>query len=217
VLDRVIATLTDVFGLIQTHATLSRELSALLPTFFTALLNLSNQPALMKPVLIALHMLIPDHPNVFRPNLSRTSAMVLSLLDGQYPPDIRQLAAHVYVDLHHSAQKGTHAEHWKAGLLGAIAEIHYVLDDIFGIIEEGNYLATESKTTDAPRVSNLKGLGLNGAQGTYAASLVSGLERIYAMVTLVQSYLRYVSPVAVLMKAFQRKLLSTSQLVISRD
>ena len=138
-LERATATLTDIFQLIQTHASLSRDLSALLPTFFTALLNFSNQSPLLPGLLTALHILIPEHATIFRPNLTRTAALTLSLIDGSSSRRIRQLAARVYVDLHHSAPKGTSAEHWRAGLLGAVAEIHLVLDHIFEGIEEGRF------------------------------------------------------------------------------
>jgi pre-rRNA-processing protein RIX1 len=137
-LERVIATLSNAFGLIKTQASLSRDLGALLPNFFTALLNLFNQPPLLLPILTALHKLIPEHPTIFRPNVARTSTLILSLLDGSYPRDVQLFAALVYVDLHHSAQKGTNAEHWRAGFLGAIGEVHLTLDCMFNIIEEGS-------------------------------------------------------------------------------
>lgn len=139
-LERVIATLTESFRLIQSNASLARDLSALLPTFFSALLNLTSQHALLPPILSSLHILIPEHPTVFRPNLTRSSALMLSILEGPYPKNIKKLAARVYVDLHYSAQKGGNAEHWRAGILGTIAEVHFVLDQIFSVVEEGDSL-----------------------------------------------------------------------------
>jgi rRNA processing/ribosome biogenesis len=125
------------FGLILTHPTFSRDLNSLLPTFFQTLLNLSTQSALLSAVLTALHTLIPEHATTFRPSITRTQALTLSLIDGAYPKEVKTLAAKVYVDLHHSAQKGGNSDHWRASFLGAIAEIHTVLDRMFEGVEEG--------------------------------------------------------------------------------
>jgi hypothetical protein len=61
---------------------------------------------------------------------------MLSLIDGPYSPEIKRLAAKVYVDLHHCAQKGANSEHWRSCLLGVISEIHMILDRIFEVVEE---------------------------------------------------------------------------------
>jgi hypothetical protein len=136
-LERVIATLTNVFGLISTHPALSRELNALLPGFFAGLLNLSSQKSLLESVLQALHILIPEHATTFRPNLGKTSQLNLSLIEGDNSPEVQRLAAKVYVDLHFSAQKGTNSDHWRSCFLGTISEIHIVLDRLFEVVEEG--------------------------------------------------------------------------------
>ena len=136
-LKQVITTLTTFFGLSCTHPPFSRDLNTLLPSFFTALLNLTTQTALLPEIFTALHTLIPEFATTFRPNLGRVESLVLSVLDGHYPPDIQRLAAKVYVDLHHSAQKGRGGDHWRTNLLGAISEIHFILDRVFAIVEEG--------------------------------------------------------------------------------
>jgi hypothetical protein len=92
-------------------------------------------------VLTALHNLIPEHATTFRPSLTRTQTLTLSLIDGAYPKEIKTFAAKVYVDLHHSAQKGGNSDHWRASFLGAIAEIHTVLDRLFEGVEEGSLVS----------------------------------------------------------------------------
>jgi rRNA processing/ribosome biogenesis len=136
-LERAMATLTCVFGLISTHPALSRELNTMLPVFFTALLNSTCQKSLLEPALKALHALIPEHATTFRPNLGKVNQLTLSILEGEYTQDNQKLAAKVYVDLHHSAQKGTGREHWRSCLLGTISEIHSILDRLFEVVEEG--------------------------------------------------------------------------------
>jgi hypothetical protein len=125
------------FGLITTHPAFSRDLNSLLPTFFQTLLNLSSQTALLSTVLTALHTLIPEYPTTFRPTMTKTQTLTLSVIDGAYPVEIKTLAAKVYVDLHHSAQKGGNNDHWRATFLGAVSEIHTVLNRMFQIVEEG--------------------------------------------------------------------------------
>jgi hypothetical protein len=139
-LERVIATLTTSFGLIYTHAALSRDLNSLLPGFFSTLLNLTTQNSLLHPILTALHVLIPDHGSAFRPSLGVATPLMLSLIDGPYSPEIKRLAAKVYVDVHHSTQKGAGSEYWRSSLLGIVAQVHIVLDGIFEVVEEGALL-----------------------------------------------------------------------------
>ena len=136
-MERVIATLRGCFGLISTQAALSRDLNSLLPSFFASLLNLSQQKTLLKLVLIALQKLIPEYATTFRPNLEKTSQLTLALIEGDYAPELKRLAAKVYVDLHYSAQKGMNADHWRSCFLGIISEIHTVLDRLFEVVEEG--------------------------------------------------------------------------------
>jgi hypothetical protein len=91
----------------------------------------------LEPALKALHALIPEHATTFRPNLGKVNQLTLSIIEGDYTPDNQKLAAKVYVDLHHSAQKGTGREHWRSCLVGTISEIHSILDRLFEIVEEG--------------------------------------------------------------------------------
>jgi hypothetical protein len=136
-LERVIATLTTAFGLVSTHPALSRDLNGVLPTFFTALLNFTSQSALLPAALTALHVLIPEHSSTFRPNLGRAGPLMLSLIEGPYSSDVQLLARNVYIDLHHSTQKGMNSDHWRSNLIGVISEIQFVLDRMFEIVEEG--------------------------------------------------------------------------------
>jgi rRNA processing/ribosome biogenesis len=137
VLERAIATLVEVFKLIGSHPSLSRDLNGLLPQFFSALLNLSTQRGLLSEIFLALHILIPDNATIFRPSMARTSALVMGVIDGMETTEVKRLAGRVFVDLHHSAQKGGIAEQWRNSFLGVIAEVHHVLDLVFEIIEEG--------------------------------------------------------------------------------
>jgi rRNA processing/ribosome biogenesis len=108
-----------------------------LPGYFSTLLNLASQPALLPAILKALHVLIPEYPNAFRPSLTSANTLLLKLFAGNYSPKVVKLAARVYVDLHHSATKGTSSEHWRASVLGIIGEAHRVLNHIFESLEEG--------------------------------------------------------------------------------
>ena len=133
-------TLTVSFKLISTHAAMSRELNTLLPGFFAILLNLMNKNTLLSEVLTALHILVPGHANAFRQSLGVTELLMLSLIDGPHSLEVKRLATKVYVDLHHSAQKGTNSDYWRSSLLGIIAETHAVLDRMFEGVEEGLFL-----------------------------------------------------------------------------
>jgi hypothetical protein len=109
----------------------------LLPGYFSTLLSLANQPALLAASLKALHRLIPEYPHAFRPCLTSANTLLLKVFAGNYPPKVVKLAAQAYVDLHHSAAKGTNSEHWRASGLGIIGEAHIVLNHIFEPLEEG--------------------------------------------------------------------------------
>jgi hypothetical protein len=73
--------------------------------------------------------------------LGQTKPFTLLLIDGPYSQEIKRLAAKVYVDLHHCAQKGANSEHWRSCLLEVIAEIHMALDRMFEVVEEGKLMA----------------------------------------------------------------------------
>lgn len=66
---------------------------------------------------------------------------MLTIIDGPYSPEIKQLAAKVYVDLHHSTPKGANGDHWRSNLLGVLAEMHIVLDRMFEVVEEGIFVS----------------------------------------------------------------------------
>jgi hypothetical protein len=129
--------LQECFSIVGKHASFSRDLNGLLPGYFSTLLNLASQPALLPASLKALHRLIPEYPNAFRPSLTSANRLLLKVFAGNYSPEAMKLAARVYVDLHHSASKGTSSEHWRANVLGIIGEAHMVLHHIFESLEEG--------------------------------------------------------------------------------
>jgi hypothetical protein len=108
-----------------------------LPGFFSTVLNLASQPAILPASLNALHGLIPEYPNAFRPFLTSVNTLLLKVFAGNYSPEVLKLAARVNVDLHHSASKGTNSEHWRAILHGIIGEAHMALNHIFEPLEEG--------------------------------------------------------------------------------
>jgi len=188
-LERVIATLTTSFGLISTHPALSRDLNSLLQGFFSALLNLTSQNSLLPTILTALHILIPDHPSAFRPSLGQITPLILSIIDGPYSPEIKRLAAKVYVDLHHSVQKGANGDHWRGCLLGVIAEVHMVLDRVFEVVEEGTPISCVTDL-DRPRLTISKGLELRPLDDEYAICLTSGMDRIEVLVAVMKEFLK---------------------------
>jgi rRNA processing/ribosome biogenesis len=119
------------------HAAFSRDLNALLPAYFSSLLNLASQPTLLPATLKALHGLITDHPNAFRPSVTSANILLMKIFAGTYSPEVIDLAARIYVDIHHSASKGTNSEHWRSAILGIIGEAHIVLNHVFDSLEEG--------------------------------------------------------------------------------
>lgn len=176
----MIATLTTAFGLVATHPALSRDLNALLPTFFTALLNFTSQTALLPASLTALHILIPEHASTFRPNLGRAGPIMLSMIEGSHSPDVQLLAGKVYVDLHRSTQKGMNSDHWRSCLVGIISEIHFILDRMFEVVEEDRSKSVKSN-----------GVGLKQLNGDYGAFMMSGIDRIKTLVVLINQFLRF--------------------------
>ena len=188
-LERVIATLTTSFGLISTHTALSRDLNSLLPGFFSTLLSLTSQNALLPAVLTALHNLIPDHASAFRPSLGVTGPLLLSLIDGPYSPEIKSLAAKVYVDLHHSAQKGVSSDYWRSCLLGIVAEIHTMLDRMFEVVEEGAFFS-HSINSDRSKLAMSKGVGLKPLDENYSVFMMAAMDRIRSLLIIIKEFLR---------------------------
>ena len=172
-----------------------RDLNTLLPTFFTVLLNLTTQSALLPAILTALHSLIPQHPTIFRPSLARTQAFVTPLLVGDNIPTIQQLASKVYRDLHHAAPKGFDAEHWRMSLLAIIEQIHLELDHLFKPLEEGcNRIARFNVVQPKARISSGIGLkGLKELEGSYTASLTERIQRIQRLIVAIEEFTRFSS------------------------
>jgi rRNA processing/ribosome biogenesis len=158
---------------------MSRELNALLPTFFTSLLNFTSQTALLPASLTALHTLIPEHASTFRPNHGRSGPLMLSLIEGSYSSDVQLLAGKVYVDLHHSTQKGMNSDHWRSCLVGIISEVHFILDRMFEVVEE-----------DRSKIVPSKGVGLKQLNGDYGVFTMNGIDRIKTLVVLISQFLR---------------------------
>jgi hypothetical protein len=190
-LERVIATLKSFFGLISSQPALSRELNSLLPGFFSALMNLSSQPALLPAILTALHTLIPEHANSFRQNLSTAGQLILSLLDGPYSPDVKLLAARVFVDLHHSAPKGTCSDQWRSNLIGVISEVHAVLNRMFEVVEEGTCHCISKANLDGPKLHGSKGIGLRKLDDDYPVAMMVGMDRIRPLVVVIDEFMRH--------------------------
>jgi hypothetical protein len=189
-LERVIATLTISFGLISTQPAFSRDLNSLLPGFFSTLLKLASQNALLPATLKALHSLIPDHANAFRPSLGIAEPLILSLIDGPHPADVKRMATKVYVDLHHSAQKGASSDHWRTSLLGITSEIHTVLDRMFDVIEEGMWQVCFTHS-DRLKMTMSKGVGLRPLDGgDYTALITAGMDRIQILLVVLTEFLR---------------------------
>ena len=192
-LERAIATLTTIFGLIATHPAFSRDLNSLLPTFFQSVLNLAREKGLLSAVLRALHILIPGHATTFRPTLTRTQTLTLSIIEGAYSKEIKALAAKVYVDLHHSAQKGGTSEHWRVCVLGVIAEVHGILDHMFEVLEEGESgIGDWRADSDRSKLPVPKSLGLRSLDGHYAVCMMSEIERMDSLVVVLHEFLTYV-------------------------
>jgi len=189
-LERAITTLTITFGLISSHAALSRELNALLPGFFSALMTLSSQQALLPAILTALHSLIPDHATSFRTSLSSAGPLVLSLLDGPYSKETKQWAAKVFVDLHQCAPKDTSSEQWRSNLVNVISEIHVILDRIFDVVEEG-FTRSTLANSDRPKSTSSKGIGLKPLDEEYTVAVMSGIQRIHTLVVVIQEFVTY--------------------------
>jgi len=117
---------------------------------------------------------------------------MVSLLDGPYAPEIKQLAAKVFVDLHYCAPKGTSSEQWRSNLVSAISEIHTILDRIFEVVEEGchRHLLADS---DRTKIAGSKGLGLRQLDEDYSVAMMSGIQRIQTLVVVIQEFLTYPS------------------------
>ena len=114
---------------------------------------------------------------------------MLSLIDGPYSPEIKRLAAKVYVDLHHSTQKGAGSAYWRSCLLGIVAEIHMVLDRIFEIVEEGTFLS-HSTNSDRSKLTMSKGLDLKPLDENYSVFMISGMDRIQSLLVIIKEFLR---------------------------
>jgi hypothetical protein len=117
----------------------SRDLNALLPGYFSSLLNLASQHSLLPAILKAMHVLIPEHSNAFRPSSTSANSLLSSIFDGNYSSEVKKLAARVYVDLHHSASKGANSEYWRSSILGVVGETHLTLNTLFHCIKEGRH------------------------------------------------------------------------------
>jgi len=187
-LERAIAALTTTFGLISTHPPFSRDLNALISTFFTALIGLTSQTALVPTILYTLHTLIPEHATTFRSNLGRAQQLMLSLIDEGCPSDVQRMAAKVYVDLHHCAPKGTSGDRWRSSLLETISEIHTVLDLIFEVVEEG-FPKSYDGNLDRSRLPTTKGLRFKQLEGDYSLCMMARIDRICSLVALVEQFL----------------------------
>jgi pre-rRNA-processing protein RIX1 len=153
-------------------------------------MNLSTQQALLPAILTALHTLIPCYANSFRTSLSTAGPLMLSLLDGPYPMETKQLAAKVFVDLHHCAPKGTSSEQWRSNLVNVISEIHSVLDRTFEIVEEG-FHGHAHANSDRSKSTASKGIGLRPLDEEYTVAMMTGLQRIQTLVVVIQDFLTY--------------------------
>ena len=114
---------------------------------------------------------------------------MLSLIDGPYPSEVKRLAGKVYVDLHHSAQKGGNGDHWRSCLVGIIAEFHMVLDRMFEFIEEGS-ISSYVNNLDRPRMPQSKGVGMKRLEDEYSVLVMTAMDRIQVLVGVMKEFLR---------------------------
>jgi len=124
------------FQLISTRPTLSRDLNALLPTFFGALLELLKQAGLQPAVLKSWHTLIPDHGTTLRPYSNRMKDTQISQYLSATTENIQSYAKTI-VDEHHSAAKGSNSQSWTAALSQRLSLIQISLSAILEPIHEG--------------------------------------------------------------------------------
>lgn len=95
----------------------------------------------------------------------------------------------MYVDLHHSTQKGGNVDHWRSCLLGVIAEVHIVLDRVFEVVEEGMFFLCFTKL-DRSGITISKGLGLRRLEDEYTIFMMTGMARVQVLVDVLKEFLR---------------------------
>ena len=145
-------TITRIFILTQQYPTLVREITTpLLPSFITTCLNLIKPTAIrnergssnilspfLETVLKCLLELIPHHPTIFRPFVSRLQPIALALIGASSTPlTIADAASDILTVLHFSASKNSAAAEWSQAFEAIISSCHGTVDQIFrGFIED---------------------------------------------------------------------------------
>lgn len=197
-------TITRIFSLTQQYPTLIREITTpLLPAFVTACMRLGvlhsdeTQPTQPSPyletVLQCMLQLIPDHPNTFRPFVSKLQTALARFIGGNSQSDHdTHLAQSVFVTLHFCAPKNAAGQAWLNACQAGIDSIHGVADQVFRAVVEDWESSNRSRDQDSrrktfgeiPRSSEDDPLGLPRWEGTY-----QGSRRIVSLLRLLETFL----------------------------
>ncbi|KAH0544432.1 hypothetical protein FGG08_001459 [Glutinoglossum americanum] len=208
----------------QPYQTLKREIiTPTLPNFISACLNLvksrqSSDPrefnissTLLPSILDAFCILLPHHPTLFRPHLSRIVSLICPLLaptptivfsDGEQNTEARFLgtvstqcstaAQHLHVLLPYCAPQNTVGEVWLKGFRTTIFEVHQTIDQVFrAVVEDWEPLAGQlPHGADVSAFGNTVGdgggrtMGLPGWTGIQA-----GTGRLIGLLELLSKYI----------------------------
>ena len=202
-----IITIARIFVLTQPYPTLVREITTpLLPAFITACLNsvkpvtvrvqdetLNVLSPLLETVLRCLTLLIPHHPAIFRPFVSRWRPIALNVLgDASAASGTVDAAGNLLALLHFSAPKNSGSSELVQSYLDIITSCHKTADQVFrSLIEDWEssdgpgdgepHLKTYNKTVG---VSATDDLGLQPWQG-----IGSGAQRSVRLLRLLSCFI----------------------------
>ena len=201
-----IITITRIFVLTQPYPTLIREITTpLLPAFVTVCLScvklvtirhgdesvLVLSP-LLETVLRCLTLLIPHHPAIFRPFVSRWQPIAISVIgDPSAHSSTADAAGNLLALLHFSAPKNSGSSELVQTYHDIITSCHTTADEVFrSLIEDWEssdgssdgepHVKTYNKTVGVSATDNL---GLQPWQG-----FVSGAQRIARLLRLLSRF-----------------------------
>jgi len=184
-LEQAIETLTVSFQLISTRPALSRDLNALLPTFFGALLDLLKQEGLQPAVFKSWHTLIPDHGTTLRSYSNKLNGTPKSQHLSATTESI-ELYAKTVIDHHHSAQKGSSGSDWTFSLSNRLSSIQMFLTSIFEPIHEGTtsgfLIIYVDDTRSYPRAT---------PGGEYSEKYISDAGMLQMSLIIITEFLRF--------------------------
>ncbi len=207
-----LATVTRIFVLTQNHPTLLREVTTpLLPPFITACLNLikpvkgqfGGKPTevaspLLNPVLQCWSQLLPQHPTIFRPFVTRMKLVSQSLLENiATPTSTKELASTLLCLLISCAPKNTAPQEWTQMASCIISSAHHTADKLFrAVLEEYEPSDTSSQRLTGkhnfskdPRIPDKDQLGLSAWTG-----IEEGSSRLVTLIDLLRSLISIATP-----------------------